>query len=926
MFFKMKYLIFLLSSLLLESIFRLTAIAQTKPALVEETPASFLAQVTPDGTTSTTVTPTDTGVQIDDGNSAGGNLFHSFGDFSVPTGSEAYFNNANDIVNIFSRVTGGNISNIDGLLRANGTANLFLINPAGILFGENARLQLGGSFYGSTADSIIFPDGEFSATDLENPPLITINAPIGLNFRDEPENIINQSTANNLGLQINSGETISLIGGEIAIVGNGIPSPENEPISNITAQGAKVWLGGLAEAGTINLDANLNPSLPNDVVRADVNLSNGARIDVASASGGEINLIGNNITLTEASQLFAGITDDSTSIEAQAGDVSINATGAVSLSQESSILNRVFEKAIGNSGDINVTAESLSLTEGSSFSASLFTFSRGTGGDINVNTTGAVTLDGVGENGERSRIASVIFEGAEGDGGDINIEAGSLSITNGAVLNTSVFGVNEELPGGKGDAGNITINTEGTITISGFNKEEDDVSEPSSIISTLRSGAEGNAGNVTIEAQNLTLENRGLISTSTLGTGNAGNVTVEAQNLTLENRGLIDSSTFGRGNAGEVTINVDSLSLLAGGQIKAILGVDEEEEIAGEGNAGNISLDVSGDILLSGSNEVSLSSAIFSRAETGTVGNAGNVTIEAQNLTLENRSFISSSTFGTGDAGEIEVITGNLNLTNNSEIVARVFDQGQGGNITLSIAENILLQKNSQISAEAVENATGGNLNIDTNFILAYPSNGNGNDILASAEQGKGGNIEIEAEALFGIEQSQAFDNNNRNDIDASSQAGVDGTVSINTPDSNPIRESKEFSQNIFTSTMKTNDACSVSETGKIETSGGLVVKGKGGVPPEITEPLNAENLIVDGETTSNTSQNNNNVGTFHGASLQNPEEIPNHIQPVAYRDNGEPIYLARGAIVQENGTVILTAYETNNLQPRTPENLGTCN
>ena len=108
---------------------------------------SATAQVIPDGTTSTTV---DVDGTINDGNRAGGNLFHSFQEFSVPDGGRAFFNNALDIVNIFSRVTGGNISDINGLLGANGTANLFLLNPAGIIFGENARLDIGGSFFCTT--------------------------------------------------------------------------------------------------------------------------------------------------------------------------------------------------------------------------------------------------------------------------------------------------------------------------------------------------------------------------------------------------------------------------------------------------------------------------------------------------------------------------------------------------------------------------------------------------------------------------------------------------------------------------------------------------------------------------------------------------------------------------------------------------------
>ncbi|WP_144870680.1 filamentous hemagglutinin N-terminal domain-containing protein, partial [Hyella patelloides] len=498
-------------------------------------PLAATAQVTPDGTTSTIVTPTDTGVQIDNGNRAGDNLFHSFGEFSVPTGTEAFFNNTDNIANIFSRVTGGNISNINGLIRAKGTANLFLINPAGIVFGESSRLQLGGSFYGSTADSIIFPDGEFSATDLDNPPLITINAPIGLGFRDEPQPIINDSVTDNLGLQINAGETIGFIGGEIAIRGNGVRPEEVGDINNITAQGAKVWLGGLAEAGTVNLDENLNPRISDNVARANVSFSNGARVDVAGADGGGITVIGNDITLTEASQLFGGIAEGLGTTESQAGDVTINATGAVNLSGVSGIQNRVNEGATGNSGNINVTAESLSITDGGFFSAS--TFGRGNAGDINVNAEGAVTLDGVIPDISNSRMASVIVFGAEGEGGDITIEAGSLSLTDGALLNTQVFGSSEnvngeEIPGGR-----------------------------------------GNAGNIFITANSLSLSDGGFIRSSTFGQGNAGNVRLNIAGEVNLTDGNIFSNVEreAKGDGGNITIEAGSLSLESGGQIQTLV-------------------------------------------------------------------------------------------------------------------------------------------------------------------------------------------------------------------------------------------------------------------------------------------------------------------------------------------------------------------
>ncbi|MDY6902595.1 MAG: filamentous hemagglutinin N-terminal domain-containing protein, partial [Cyanobacteriota bacterium] len=125
-------------------------------------PAS--SQVTSDGTTNTTVNQSGNNFNIINGIKKGNNLFHSFKEFSIPTRDSVTFQNSNAIENIINRVTGGNISNIDGLIKSSGNANLFLINPAGIVFGKNASLDIGGSFFGSTAESILFEDGfEFSA-------------------------------------------------------------------------------------------------------------------------------------------------------------------------------------------------------------------------------------------------------------------------------------------------------------------------------------------------------------------------------------------------------------------------------------------------------------------------------------------------------------------------------------------------------------------------------------------------------------------------------------------------------------------------------------------------------------------------------------------------------------------------------------------
>jgi filamentous hemagglutinin family protein len=268
------------------------------------------AQITPDSTIpilSTVKPDTIRGIpsdRIGGGTPRGGNLFHSFSDFNVSAGRGAYFENPAGIQNIFSRVTGSNSqSSILGTLGVIqegssdtlGTANLFFINPNGIVFGRNARLDVQGSFVGTTANAIAFGDkGFFSATNPEAPSqLLTINPSALLFNQVNAVTIENRSVAPNLsglsnnGLQVPDRRSLLLVGGNVVLDGGGLYT-----------MGGRIEIGGLASAGTVGLGVdgdNLDLTFPGDANRANISLLNAARIDTTGLGGGTIQ--GERVTL-----------------------------------------------------------------------------------------------------------------------------------------------------------------------------------------------------------------------------------------------------------------------------------------------------------------------------------------------------------------------------------------------------------------------------------------------------------------------------------------------------------------------------------------------------------------------------------------------------------------------------------------------------
>ena len=266
---------------------------------------------------------------IEGGAQRGANLFHSFSEFNVRQGRTVDFVNPAGVQNILSRVTGNDPSDILGKLSVSGNANLFLINPNGIIFGPNASLDVRGSFVASTASSLNFADGNpFSATAHSTTPLLTVSVPIGLQFGGTAGGIRVQGS----GLAVQPGKTLALVGGDVTLEGGDV-AVSGEP--NLAAPGGRIELGSVAGIGEVSLNQRGNSwVLGYDRVDAfrDILLEDGAFVDASGSGGGDIQIQGAKLDLTEGSYVFA----DTRATGAGAEGL-VHTTGAGTLSDESLI-------------------------------------------------------------------------------------------------------------------------------------------------------------------------------------------------------------------------------------------------------------------------------------------------------------------------------------------------------------------------------------------------------------------------------------------------------------------------------------------------------------------------------------------------------------------------------------------------------------
>jgi len=852
-------------------------------------PSGSSAQsIVPDGSMGTAVSPGPI-YAITGGQERGNNLFHSFDSFNVFNGERANFQGNPSIANILSRVTGGTMSTIDGTINTRdsmSSARFFFINPSGVLFGSGAALEVGGSVHFSTADRIIFPDGQFSAS-LSDSTVLSSADPQAFGFLSgNPAPIALEGAQ----LFVEPGQTLSIVGGDVSMTGGAV----------LFAPGGLVQVVSVGSPGTVDLAA---PNLAGFSRLGTVSIAEGS---VISAGGNDFGVAGGTVMIRsgqlvlDTSALLLSDTGDfaaaSPGIDIDARDsmtvrngalvqtISFGAADASNISIKTGNLTvtdvgSAIESQVntsGNSGAIDVQVGSAQILNGGVIRT---VSGASNAGNVSITATGALTLAGAGSEistgaganstdptliaGNISVVAANVFLsdsakirsgglGGEQAGARLSVTAtNTLSISNLAGISSQAFtrtagmveisasqvvanaGYINTSTLGAGNAGTITVNAN---TVSLTNGAQ--------IASSSQNVAPGAGGSITVNAPgSITISgvgpangvgsvtftgtpNSGILSTTETA-GNAGQISLSTPALTLADGGRISVATEGAGNAGTIVANVGTFGISGGAR------VDSSTRAGGAGGA----ITVNGTLSIAGAG-----SGLFSTASS--TGNAGAVNVTGPNVTVADGGTIDSSTTAAGAGGAINVSAASkVEIANGGSIRADSLGSGLTGNITITAGDQIAMN-NGSISTRAVT-SDGGNITLRAPNVIRLGNS----QITTSVESGTGGGGNIFIDPQFVILQGSTITANAFGGpggsitiiadnfltdaaslVQASSALSTPGTIRIQSPENNLKEAIAQLPGELADASRLLRAGCAARHTGAPSS---FAVAGRGGVPAD---------------------------------------------------------------------------------------------
>lgn len=613
------------------------------------------------GTTVSTASHVST---IDGGTLSGTNLFHSFATFNLAAGDTAQWTTTltdpASVTNVINRVTGGTASQIGGTLDSTGlpSAAFFFINPAGIVFGKDASVNVPGAAWFSTGKTLNFADGSMFSATTASGSTFSIAAPQSFGFLGQEGDIALQGTTE---LLANPASSVGLVGANLTTTDAAV-SASGAMLAAVGDQTADIALDGSgAEAlgGAITMERSTFTIAAGSDAAAIVRGGSIALDDAWISTTGGAGLMIHGAALSLGGRSVVLTSDEDL---ANAGDITIG-VGDLAISGASIV--RSITVGSADAGHVAVEAATLRMQENAEISS--LTFDAGNAGGVEIKA-GTAVLDGSARIFSDSTAAASCLDlscAATGNAGQVDLALRSLRMQDNAVIASSTYG--------PGKAGALTIRAD-VVDLSG-NSIITSASTYLPACQDVSCVATGDAGKILLASRELHMSGQSIIFSDTAGPGNAGNLVIEADTADLADQarilsnstyssGCADVSCSATGNAGDISLNARILRMQGDTVVSS--------STFGLGKAGALTIRADAVDLSGTSSITSASSPLVVCQDFACVaaGDAGDIKIVSRDLHMSDQSLISSDTFGSGKAGNLEIEADVVDLSGQARVLS----------------------------------------------------------------------------------------------------------------------------------------------------------------------------------------------------------------------------------------------------------------